>query len=225
MTITSAPRNPTIADLWRELRAWLAAALAATRGPAAVAKILTRAAHGAFKRRLHFIESLLMKLLLVEAARAPVPPASSRQIRANSCTAADNQKEIAGWKPAVRSEDPARPETWRVCFRPRLRGLLKRSPSQAPRPLPTRRIPAAIRVQTKARALARRFESIRRVIANPRRAIAALARRLRALGRAARALAQAIALARPPRCASMPMPLAHAMVRANDASAAFHNTS
>lgn len=225
MTITSAPRNPTIADLWRELRAWLAAALAATRGPAAIAKILTRAEHGAFKRRLHFIESLLMKLLLIEAARTPVPPASSRQLPLDCPQPGRNWRGPAGWKPAVRSEDPARPETWRVCFRPRLRGLLKRNASQAPRPLPTRRMLAAIRAQTKARALARRFESIRRVIANPRRAIAALARRLRALGRAARALAQAIALARPPRCASMPMPLAHAMVHANDAGAAFHNTS
>jgi len=166
-----------------------------------------------------------MKLLLIEAARAHVPPASSRQLRFDCPQPCRSWRGPAGWKPAVRREDAARPETWRVCFRPRLRGLLKRNTSEAPRPLPTHRIPAAVRAQARARALARRFESIRRVIASPRRAIAALARRLRALGRAARALAYAVALARPPRCASMPMPLAHAMVCANDASAAFHNTS
>jgi hypothetical protein len=76
-----------------------------------------------------------------------------------------------------------------------------------------------------ARALARRFEAVRRVIADPRRAIAALARRLRALGKRALVLARAIALSRPPCCVGAPMPFAHAMVRACDASGAFHNTS
>ncbi len=51
----------------------------------------------------------------------------------------------------------------------------------------------------KARALARRFEAVRRVIADPSRIIAALARKLAALGKRARAFARRIAIAAPPR--------------------------
>ena len=55
-----------IAILWQGARAWLADTLRMFGGPATIA----RHACLAFKRRLALLESLVMKLLLIEAARA-----------------------------------------------------------------------------------------------------------------------------------------------------------
>jgi hypothetical protein len=71
--------------------------------------------------------------------------------------------------------------------------------------------------QTLALRLARRFEALRRVIADPRAAIAALARKLHALGAAAYAIARRIALWRP-RTALLSLAHGHATVCAHDAS-------
>jgi hypothetical protein len=72
------------------------------------------------------------------------------------------------------------------------------------------------RALAKATRLARRFEALRRVLADPRRAIAALARKLAALGERARAFARRIALASPPRGGGLKF--ANAIVYACDAS-------
>jgi hypothetical protein len=247
--MTNTPPVPTIADLWRHLRAWLAIAL--RRGPAAVARLVARKSQDTVARRLRLIESLLMKLLLIEAARphnhrfpgragavGPRLMTTCGAAQGAACEAASAASAVS-MGPGMRAmrasgnrwrdgEDPARPATWRVRFRPRLHGLLPVPAACSRRLFPrtfAQRTSTPAPTQAKACALARRFESIRRVIAAPRRAIAALARRLQALGDAARALARAIALSRPPRCAKAPLLLAHATVYASDASAVFNNTS
>jgi hypothetical protein len=84
-------------------------------------------------------------------------------------------------------------------------------------PAATRHVPRAPAcAQTLALKLARRFEALRRVIADPRRAIAALVRKLAALGAGARAFARVIALASP-RQGGGPI-FADATVRAHDAT-------
>ncbi len=223
MKPTSA-RNPSIPDLWRDLRAWMAGALADFGGPAFILALFSRAAQTAVKRRLQLIESMLMKLLVVEAARLfqahrhPLPDA--RAARGPGAMNAGRGK-----KPGA--EDPNSPETWRVRFRPRLSRFMPPAARRArPHAAPARmRNSFAPQLAAHARKLARRYEAARRVIANPERAIAALARRLDALGAHARAVAHAIALARPRLCANAPAALAHAIVHANDASAVFNNTS
>jgi hypothetical protein len=242
--MTNAALSPDpIADLWREAHAWLAAALRDFRGAAEIARTLVHEARAAIRRRLMLLESLVMKLLLIEAARLPpVPPASSSPGRsrsgfasakpgrqANSCTAAENQSKAAGWKPAIRLEDPARPETWRVRFH--LRNASDPQRKRAAIPFHARcmaRLRAAAhqeaavaRDQAKAIRLARRFESLRRVLADPRRAIKRLALRLRGLGNAARAVARCIALAHPPRAQRLGAALASAIVHGYDASFSF----
>ncbi len=125
----------------------------------------------------------------------------------------------------ARAEDSHDPESWRVRFH--LRMPRERAPHQPPRDAGGPRIrdigpPLLVRdiwrererralvdrlrrfnpanAPAKALALARRFEAIRRVIADPRRAIAALARKLLSLGKRARASARRIACAAPRRC-------------------------
>jgi len=81
----------------------------------------------------------------------------------------------------------------------------------------------SMRAQAHARRLARRFEALRRVIADPRPAIANLARTLTSLGRT---IARRIALARPSHSTSLGPIFASAMVLSQDASFSFpHDTS
>jgi hypothetical protein len=254
MTTASFPTDP-IACIWREARTWFTDAMRDFAGPAEIARTLARDLRSAIRRRLLLIESLLMKLLLIEACQlhSEGPPASTRQVCARARTVAANGASLAGWKPAVRhSEDPNRPETWRVCFRlriprepdahqppcdsggARIRDLGRPPPAgdiwraQARRQLVDRFHPkpdaeaAHCRNQAKARKLARRFEALRRVLADPRRAVARLARALCSLGQAAYAAARRIALARPPRAIRrLGMPFANAMIYACDASFSF----
>lgn len=204
MTNTSA--SDPIDDLWRQARAQFADALRALRSAAVVAVILARSAYDTVKARLRLLESLVLKLLLIEAARALLPDETSASLT----------QAHAHRKPAPHHrEDPADPATWRVRFRPRI-------PRDSHRP----RAPAIARLRTPAPssinaiALARRFEALRRVLADPRRAIAALAARLRALGAAAHAVARRIALY-VPRCKAQGSTHAAALVRAHDALSAW----
>ena len=203
MTYTASLSLDPTADLWAHARRLLADALRASGGPAAIARALAEAARAAFKRQLARLESLLMKLLLIEASkRAAEPPAP----RARTAACADRAPTQAP------PEDPADPETWRVRFHPRL----PRPPQQgASAPPPARATPES-RAQRKAHRLARRFEAIRRVIAAPQRAISTVARRLSALGAGAFAAARRIALARPPGGEAEGMIHADATVRACD---------
>ena len=216
--MTTASHPLTIADLWREARAWLAGALRDFRGPAAIARTFARRARAAIRARLMLIEALVMKLLLIEAAHlhqasrpfldrriAPSPgPINTPAQERGAAKAALGVHTTVSMAPGLRasrasgnewSEDPARPSTWRVRFHLRI----PREPTRmrtGVRPILHAR-PERIRARAHARALARRFEALRRVVADPRRAIAALARKLAALGAAARAAACRIAFARP----------------------------
>jgi hypothetical protein len=77
--------------------------------------------------------------------------------------------------------------------------------------------------QARARTLARRFEALRRILADPRRAAIALARRLAALGARACAIARRIALVAPRQGGGMTF--AGAIIFALDASARWSDTS
>src|SRR5688572_10425005 len=155
-----------IADLWRSARAGLAHMLREFGRPAAIAAAVVGEA---FKRRLNQLEALVARLLLIEAARLP----GATPTRAACARASRSSRR------ALPAEDPARSETWRVRFNARTGG----PPShRAAPPAPVAPATPAERAHAKSRALARRLEALRRVLANPHRAIAALARKLAALG-------------------------------------------
>lgn len=230
MTSASLPSDP-IAELWQTARAWCARALAELGDPAAIAAAVAREAYAACRRRLALLEQFVLKLLLIEASRLPVtpanaPPASSRQDQLHILQASDTRPESAGWKPAVRCEDPARPETWRVRFQARF-APIKRALATQRRAVVMPRFRAnsngVDRAQARARTLARRFEALRRILADPRRAAIALARKLAALGARAYAVARRIALAAPRQGGGMTF--AGAIILALDASASWSDTS
>ncbi len=66
------PIDP-IANLWLIARAWLADAVRAFGAPEAVARVFSRFARAGLARRLRALETLAMKLLLVEVSRLEPP--------------------------------------------------------------------------------------------------------------------------------------------------------
>jgi hypothetical protein len=196
-----------IADLWKSARALLADALSAFGGPQQIQRTLDRIARGAIRRQLKALEVLVMKLLLIEAAKLPTV--------AQRAHAAPN-----GQGRSAHAADPARPETWRVCFQlhippepkdttgPRIRGF---GPSRLIRAVVVdaktfaNRL-AAMRASISreerdsaaAARLARRFEALRRVFANPAPRARRLKQKLLALKRRAFAAAKRIAMLKPP---------------------------
>jgi hypothetical protein len=247
MTTLSLSPDP-IADLWNEARRWLAEALRDFGGPARIARTLAPAALAAIRGRLAALEALVMKLLLIEAASclgmphtprdrraparadrsadpgpAPCALASATQSRALACAAGAKAT-------AQQPEHPDDAATWRVRFHsrmPKSRGrAVTAAGAAAPRcaqPAPAPRSDVD-RIQAAARACARRFEALRRVLADPRRAAIALARKLRALAARGHAAARRIALAPSPSAAPNRMALAHATVHAHDAIAELVDT-
>jgi hypothetical protein len=216
--MTTAAFIPTLDDLWCEARLWLAETAREFRGPVEIARTLARAARRAIGRRLRALEAFLMKLLLIEAADAPLDPPSIRRAAA-----------LAPGAPVCHApEDPDDPETWRVRFCFRIPAAPRRGHAGAAGALPPR-APAVDattvqgRAEASARKLARRFEALRRVAANPARAIAALARRLHALGAGACAVARRIALS-PAAHGHRGLVVAHATVYAHDVCARFADT-
>jgi hypothetical protein len=200
MTHTDPAPNDPIAKLWMIARALVCDAIHAFGAPAEVARTLSRFARHALARRLRALETLAMKLLLVEAARlAPVPPASSRHANAKTIAA---RRTDAGWKPAVPPADPARPETWRVRFELRI----PRAHERAAQPKqPSARMaalggaaPDTARERAKAEKLARRLEALRRVVADPLPRARRLRRKLLALKAHAYDTGLRIAFRRPP---------------------------
>lgn len=248
-TIQTAP-DPIADELWREARAWLADVMREVVSPVEIALTLARKARAAVKRRLVRLETLLAKLLLIEAVRHPswsaglrpaCAPAGARSIGVAHTHAAARAKSGADKGACVslrEPEDPANPKTWRVRFclripreQPRAAGGPRVSVLGPPllvrdiwrenkrRALIDRlRQPIPANAQAKAHALARRFEAIRRVLADPRRAIAALARKLQSLGKRARAFARRIAFARAPRAKPTRATFVNALVHAHYAS-------
>jgi hypothetical protein len=220
--------HPTLADLWRQARAWLAAALRDFRGPAQIATTFARAARAAIRARLALIEALVMKLLLIEAAQSSPACGGDRELprkreeregRVRSAPRPSVSSCALDSSPQSREhEDPMRPETWRVRFRLRMPRQQRASTASPPLHLTPR--PEHLRAHAHARRLARRFEALSRVLADPRPAIAALARKLAARGAGARAIARRIALAHPGRASLGPV-FATAMIFGHDASSSF----
>ena len=201
MTNSDHVPNDPIAKLWRIARALMSEAMRAFGAPAEVARTLSRFARHALARRLRALETLAMKLLLVEAARLAVPPASSRH--ANAQTMAAKRTDIAGCKPALRP-DPARPETWRVRFELRIPSERADDCPAKPKQPSARmaalraRAPDMARERAKAEKLARRLEALRRVVADPLPRARRLRRKLLALKAAAYDTGLRIAFRRPP---------------------------
>jgi hypothetical protein len=182
-----------------------------------VAQAVAREAYAAARRRIAFLEAFVLKLLLIEAARIPhhhpfpgrgaaaCPGPMNTSARERGAAQAAHRvhaTESMGRGPGAarqsgkgRVEDRANPATWRVRFHARLAPLQPRPDPPTSARLHLRPDPNAR--QAKALALARRFEALRRIIADPRRAAAALARRLTRLGPRAEHFAHRIALASP----------------------------
>ena len=197
-----------IADLWKIARAVLADALDAFGGPQKIQLTFDRIARRAIRRQLKALEILVMKLLLIEAAK--LPAATSQSTRA------------PGQGRSAYAADPVRPETWRVSFQlhippepaganaPRIRRL---GPSRLTRVVVVNAKVlvklahlAAARANSSAEArghaaavrLARRFEALRRVFANPLPRARRLKRKLLVLKQHAFAAATRIATLKPP---------------------------
>jgi hypothetical protein len=241
MTTACFLSDPISRLLWRDARAWLAAMLADFISPAHVARAFARRARAVFRQRLQMLESLVTKLLLIEAASLRLLPgrrkAASREPMSKSAAAEAARPALQllpsafmgpGFGAARRSksgcqEHPAHSATWRVRFHARI-PRRREGAAAAARRARLQPAPEAIRARADARRLARRFEALRRVIADPRAAIIALARKLSALGAAAYAAARRIALWRP-RSAAVSIAHGHATVAAHDASQHWRNTS
>jgi hypothetical protein len=222
--MTTALHPDPIADLWRQARSWLADAVH-DFSPVEVAKALAHSARTAIRRRLALIEALLMKLLLIEAARHP---GRTARLQARITASAGQCAPGGARSNPAPAEDPTDPSTWRVRFHLRVPQRRRAAPLQSR--LVDRLCPKpgseAVRAQAKARKLARRFEALRRVIADPRRAITRLACKLAALGARAYEAARRIALAQAPRSKHEGKTFAAALIHAHDSSFVFrHDTS
>ena len=229
-----------IADLWKSARALLADALSAFGGPQQIQRTLDRIARGVIRRQLKALEVLVMKLLLIEAAKLkergssdPHSPASPNQ---------------AGLKTrAPFAADPARPETWRVCFQLHIPPEPKETTGPRIRSLGPSRLTRAVVVDVKtfaklaslaaARAsisneerdsaaaarLARRFEALRRAFANPAPRARRLKHKLIALKQRAVAAARRIVAHKPPSRQLDPLLLDRTRYAAEHAPPAFNS--
>ncbi|MEZ5958860.1 MAG: hypothetical protein R3C30_00340 [Hyphomonadaceae bacterium] len=221
-----------ITELWKTARAWLAEALDVFGGPHRIQHTLDRITQRTIKRQLQALQILAMKLLLIAAAH--LAPSESKMRR----------MPRRGQGRLARIIDPARPETWRVSFylhippepedtsAPRIRSL---GPSRFIRAivldakaitkrlafLAAPRASCEARAQANAERLARRFEALRRIFANPMPSARRLKRKLLARKRGAFAAAARIAALKPPRRQLDPVLLDRAEYAAQFATPAF----
>jgi hypothetical protein len=225
-----------IADLWKSARALLADAVGAFGGPQQIQRTLDRIARGVIRRQLKALEVLVMKLLLIEAAKLKERGSSDPH-----SPASPNQAGLKTRAP-IHAADPARPETWRVCFQlqippepkdtgPRIRGFgparLIRAVVVDAKTFATRL--AAMRAgisneerdSAAAARLARRFEALRRVFANPAPRARRLKHKLSALKQRAFAAARRIAARQPPNRQLDPLLLDRTQYAAEHAPPAF----
>jgi hypothetical protein len=221
--VQTAPDDPTF-HLWRIARAWLTDAVHAFGPPPEIARELARHVRRALTRRVKALEILLMKLLLVQAATLRVGAvththaahaASSFEQGSRACaspyTNDDDQSEAWRARFILRVPPEPRLET-RAAEGPRVRRLgpplLVREAfsARAAHGLCVRMAamraarfsPCPIRERAKPEKLARRFEALRRAMANPKPYVRRLKRKLAALAHQAYAAAMRIALRRPP---------------------------
>jgi hypothetical protein len=215
------PKTPSdpLTNLWKIARKWLAEAIAAFGPPEAIAQMLARWARRAVELRLRALETLLMQLLLIEAAKF-------ESQRGPGAPAALPRGETEDARPAP-AADPARAETWRVRFMlcippdpetrpdpnrgPRIRSLgqpflvrdifaERAKQAMLARMARMRAVRGATHERERARAekLARRFEALRRALEDPSPRIRQLKRKLLALAEHAHAAALRIARLEPP---------------------------
>jgi len=234
LTNFSAPTP--ISDLWRIARAFLADALNAFGGPQTIRQTLDLISRHAIKRQLQALETLVMKLLLIEAANLP-----EQTQRARIAPSGKGRTTRA-------ADDPARPETWRVAFQLQIPPEPKGAPGPRIRYLgPSRFIRATVvsakmleklerlvaahlnssgedLVRAKAARLARRFEALRRVFANPLPRARRLKQKLQALKRRAFAAANRIANLKPPQRQLDPLLNERAEYAAQHAVPAFNSS-
>jgi len=204
-----------IATLWQTARAWFADVLDSFGGPQKIQHTLDRIARRAIKRQLKALEALVMKLLLIEAAK--LRPLAVTTQRASAARRGQGR--------AAQGADLNRPETWRVCFQlhippeppepkntgPRFRSLapprfIRAVVVDAKALAKTFAHMAAMRAKSTTEArehanaakLARRFEALRRVFADPLPRARRLKQKLWALKRSAFAAAKRIAVLKPP---------------------------
>jgi hypothetical protein len=179
---------------------WLADAMHAFGPPAEIAIILAGHARAAVKRRIKALETLVMKLLLIEAGRLAPAVTPTRAQPSGSCR---SPSRACVSPPAPASPPPpldlANPAAWRVRFilripapqrppwtppansGPRIRDLgrpllvrdIWREQERCQRMARLARARVArylvdeARNRAKSQALARRFEALKRAIANP----------------------------------------------------------
>ncbi len=230
-----------IADLWKIARGWFPDALDAFGGPQTIQHTLDRISRRAIKRQLKALEALVMKLLLIEGAKLrplAVAPQRASAVRRGRGRAASNA-------------DLNRPGTWRVCFQlhippeppepkntgPRFRSLapprfIRAIVVDAKALAKTLAHMAAMRAkstgeareQASAERLARRFEALRRVFANPVPRARRLKQKLLALKRSAFAAAKRIAALKPPQRQLDPLLAERAEYAAQHAVPAFNSS-
>jgi hypothetical protein len=239
-TDPAQPKDPLV-TLWKLARVFIADAVAAFGQPGDIAALIARKARHAVRRRIKALETLVMKLLLIEASKLKIEPEPTR--RRNAAQRVDSA--IAA------PPDLAKPETWRVRFAlripaearpwtppassgPRIRSLnppllvrdiwRDRARQAHLRQLASARIARFIPDEARERAhavhLARRFEALRRVVADPVPRARLLLRKLDAMKKAAYEAIKRIALRLPPREELYPGVMRHAEYQACYAIAA-----
>lgn len=187
-----------IANVWQRVRAMFVrvADIVGAIPALAMCVALTSARRREIVSSIALVESILRKLIFIEAAK---------QCRAESkITTPPSPSWSAAGPSRAKAFDPTQPQFWRVRFKLAPPDLYAREKSRAPRRLwgatpsasqPAPRTPEPLR-------LALRFEALRRAIADPAPHVRRLARILPRLCRRYHHAAEryAIAPARPSRC-------------------------
>jgi hypothetical protein len=168
--ISDQPRPARTLEHWRNVRWFIEVIWNLFGGPETIAALrnLSRADHKLLASWMHKAESLVRKILLIEAAdvRVDARPAKPRQAKPRKA----KPRKAAPREKARRTFHAHEPQTWRVSFRISVR----RS-----RASNSRRAYGAGFVCPDAWPLAGRFEALMRVFDCPERYIARAARRLR----------------------------------------------
>jgi hypothetical protein len=203
-----------IARLWQGARAWFAE-LRSAYGATAQIAALASAACAALTRELRALESLVLKLLLIEALRfhpfrRAAPSRVANIAEQSAAQAARRLRKLVSTDPEpVTASEEREQEDAPPVF------ALRLPYDRAPHRL--RATPARAASEPRPRDLARRFEALASVLADPAAAVARLVCRLRALGPRAARIARRIALHRPRAEPRHPMLFAHACVHCCDA--------
>jgi len=244
----------TATPLWTSAKSWLDELILEFGAPEQIAQLVSQRVRTALKRHLKALEGLVLKLLLIEAAklRPPGPPASPPALSASHPVRRGVRgKRVAGEDaggprkcgtrsasfslriPANVAPPPAKPDT----SGPRVRDLgpplrmtdIWRANAERERAARLQRMHDPLiawrNAPANARRLARRIEAIRLVLAEPARHVRRLIRKLASLGRAALDAACRIAFGRAPRVAKHVDIQGTVLIEASRATNAFRDSS